>query len=336
MRFALRRLLTAAGLELCGEACSGQEAVDMAAQLQPDLITMDVMMPGLDGFQATRAILSAGPARIVIVSAAGEALQADLSFRALQCGALDLVDKPETTDASSLLAWGLRLAARLVELAALPMGSRVAPPSGKLRVRGRVSQRRLKAFGIAASTGGPPALAELLKPLPGNLPFPLLIAQHIAPGFVPGLARWLQSQTAIRVCIAEGGELPLPGEVWLPRDGHDLTWATGGRLRVLPTGGGVCPNADRLLDSLAQQLKDETGAAVLTGMGQDGAEGLWAIKQAGGITFAQDAASCVVDGMPAAAVARGAADQRLTPQEIGFCVIELGRLTLGAPDIAGA
>ena len=330
MRLALRRFLSAASLEVCGEAASGQQAVDLAAALKPDLITMDVMMPGLDGFQASQAILAKGPARIVIVSAAGEALQVDLSFRALQSGALDLVDKPESQDATGLQAWGLRLAARLVELAALPLESRLIPAGGKLRAQARLAPRKLRAFGIAASTGGPPALAELLKTLPPNLPFPVLIAQHIAPGFMPGLARWLQTQTALTLRVAQGGEEALPGEVWMPRDGGDLLWAPGGRLRVLPSAGGVCPNGDLLLRSLAQGLKSEVGAAVLTGMGQDGAEGLLAVKQAGGLTFAQEAASCVVDGMPAAAVALGAADQRLTPQEIGFCVMELGRLNQGA------
>jgi two-component system chemotaxis response regulator CheB len=336
MRMALRRFLGAAGLELCGEAASGQQAVDLATSLQPDIITMDVMMPGLDGFQATQAILAKGPARIVIVSAAGEALQADLSFRALRCGALDLVDKPEAPDAPSLHAWGLRLAARLVELCALPLEARIVPASGKLRTRARLSPRKLRAFGIAASTGGPPALADLLKPLGAGLPFPVLIAQHIAPGFMPGLARWLQTQTALTVRLAEGGELPLPGEVWMPRDGADLQWAPGGRLRVLASPGGVCPSGDRLLASLAEQLGADAAAAVLTGMGQDGAEGLVAVKRAGGLTFAQDAASCVVDGMPAAAVALGGAEQRLTPLEIGFCVMELGRLNTGAANTAEA
>lgn len=325
MRLALRRLLAGAGFEICAEAASGQQAVDLAKQLKPDLVTMDVMMPGLDGFQATQAILASGPARIVIVSAAGEALQADLSFRALQCGALDLVDKPE---AAALEAWGGRLAKRLLELAVLPAGARWMPSAGALPKK-RFAKRTLRAFGVASSTGGPPALAELLKPLPADLPFPILIAQHIAPGFMPGLARWLKTQTALDVRLAEGGESPLGGQVWMPRDGSDLTLGPGGRLRVMANPGGVCPNGDRLLSSMALELGAESGAAVLTGMGRDGAEGLLALKKAGGLTLAQDALSCVVDGMPAAAVALGAAEQRLNPQEIGFCVMELGRLQSG-------
>ena len=327
MRLVLRRLLGGAGFDVCGEAASGQEAVDLAQRLQPDLITMDVMMPGLDGFEASKAILAQGPARIIIVSAAGEALQTDLSFRALQCGALDVMDKPEAGGPNALQIWGLRLALRLTELVALPAGSRWMPSmSSQTAPKKRWTKRTLRAFGIAASTGGPPALAELLKPLPQSLPFPILIAQHIAAGFVPGLARWLKTQTVLDVRVAEGGELPQGGQVWLPSDGSDLVVGPGGRLKLMANGGGVCPNADHLLNSMALELGAEAGAAVLTGMGQDGAEGLLAMKKAGALTLAQDSASCVVDGMPAAAVAKGAAEQRLNPQEIGFCVMELGRL----------
>lgn len=326
MRLALRRSLQAQGLELCAEAGSGEEAVKLAAQLKPDLVTMDVMLPGMDGFQATQALLKLGPARIVMVSAAGEALQSDLSFRALQAGALDLVDKPGAGP-EALSAWAQDLGMRLRALLDLPLGSK---PAGLPKAaRPTVSRRDLQAFGIAASTGGPPALAQLLKDLPAQLPFPILVALHIAPGFTAGLGRWLATQTKLAVKIAEGGEIAEAGVVWLPRDGQDLLWH-GGRLRLLPNGGGVCPNGDKLLLSLAHGLGRQAGGAVLTGMGADGAAGLLALRTAGGLTLAQDAESCVVDGMPAAAVAKGAAETRLRPEDIGFCIAELGRLKQGA------
>lgn len=326
MRLALRRSLEAQGLAVSAEAASGEEAVKLALQLKPDLITMDVMLPGMDGFRATQAILAQGPARIVVVSAAGEALQTDLSFRALGSGALDLVDKPEASGAQALQGWSRDLGMRIRALLDLPLGLRATMP--RLRQL-RITRRSLRAFGIAASTGGPPALAKVLRDLPSDLPFPVLVALHIAPGFGPGLRRWLQTQTSLTVRMAEGGESAEAGSVWIPRDGNDLLWHRD-RLRVLPSGGGVCPNGDRLLGSLAEQLGREAGAAVLTGMGRDGAAGLLALKEAGGLTLAQDAETCVVDGMPAAAVALGAAEQRLRPEEIGFCIAELGRLKGGA------
>ena len=322
MRMALKRTLLLGGLAVLGEAATGEEAVALAKQLRPDLITMDVMLPDLDGFQATQAILSHGPARIVIVSAAGEALQADLSFRALQCGALDLVEKPEAGDAG-LQAWGGALAAKLLALAALPIGER--PQASFRSPRPHLGERKINAFAIAVSTGGPPALARLLKGLPPTQGYPVRVAQHIAPGFTGGLANWLGTQTALKVRMAEGGETASPGTVWLARDRTDMTLHDGGRLRIVPNAGGVCPNGDRLLESVATRLGKASAGAVLTGMGADGAKGLLAMKQAGALTFAQDAGSCVVDGMPAAAVAQGGADTRLTLEELGFVMAELGR-----------
>lgn len=328
MRLALRRSIIGGGLSVAAEASTGEDALSLASRLKPDLITMDVMLPGMNGFEATQALLKTGPARIVIVSAAGEALQADLSFRALQSGALDLVDKPEGGSPEQLAAWGQDLCMRLTALADLPLGLR--PASMPRLSRPKVVRRELAALGIASSTGGPPALAQLLKDVPGDLPFPILVAQHIAPGFTEGLARWLGTQTALKVKVAIGGELASPGTVWLPRDHNDLLWSAG-RLRVSPNPGGVCPSGDRLLESLGAQLGPRAAGAVLTGMGSDGAAGLAELRRAGGLTYAQDSASCVVDGMPAAAVAKGGTDQRLTLEEMGFCINELGRQQTGAP-----
>jgi two-component system chemotaxis response regulator CheB len=326
LRLFLRRSFESRGLKVLAEADSGEEALKLAEQLKPDLITMDVMLPGMDGFRATQAILSRSPARIIIVSAAGEALQADLSFRALHSGALDLVDKPAGGNAG-LEDWAEDLCMRVRALLDLPLG--LKPASMPRLKRPVVVRRVLKAFGLVASTGGPPALAEILRALAPDLPFPILVALHIARGFTPGLARWLSTQTRLKVRLAEAFESAEPGTVWLAKDGHDLIWKDG-RVHVLPNQGGACPSGDRLLRSLAV-LGAEAGGAVLTGMGSDGAAGLLALRQAGGFAVAQDAASCVVDGMPAAAVAQGAAEQRLRPEEIGFCIAELGRLNGAAP-----
>lgn len=322
MRALLRWVLQAHGLRVAAETSSAEEAVALAQKIKPDLITMDVMLPGLDGFEATKAILKAGPARIVIVSAAAEALQADLVFRALQCGALDLVDKPEAGDQGVLQRWGKDLCENLLALCALPPGQPAAPI--RRRDRPSLPPRRLTALGIVASTGGPPALAALLKDVPASLAFPILVAQHIAPGFTEGMARWLGTQTRMRVRVAQGGETAEGGTVWFPADRHDLLWQ-GGRLRVARNPGGLCPSGDRLLESLALELGPAAAGMVLTGMGADGAEGLLRLRGLGGLTFAQESASCVVDGMPSMAVARGGTQHRLTPDELGFCVAELGR-----------
>lgn len=320
MRLALRRFLSANGLTVLADAANGEDAVAQAKRLKPDLVTMDVMLPGMDGFKSTQAILKDGPARIVIVSAAGEALQTDLGFRALQCGALDLIEKPDPMNPAGLALWGKSLSETLLALAQLPLGER---PAAGIRPRPNVLHRRISAFGIASSTGGPPALGNLFKDLPPSLPFPILVAQHIAPGFTDGLVRWLGTQTKLKVRVAQGGETPEAGTIYLSLDRHDLLW-NAGKLKTVPTTGGVCPCGDRLLESMGV-LGRQVGGAVLTGMGADGAYGLFKMKESGGLTYAQDAASCVVDGMPAAAVARGATDQRLTLEELCFCITELGR-----------
>lgn len=240
MRKVLRWALQSHGLSVLAEACGAEEALDLVQKHKPDLITMDVMLPGRDGFEATKAILKAGPARIVIVSAAGEALQTDLVFRALQCGALDLVDKPEVNDPRILQRWGDELGANLLALCALPLGQ---PKDGPARrARPSLPPRRLSALGIAASTGGPPALATVLKDVPPTLPFPVLVAQHIAPGFTEGMARWLGTQVRLKVRVALGGEAAEGGTVWLPADRHDLLWHKG-RLKVAPNAGGSAPTA---------------------------------------------------------------------------------------------
>jgi two-component system chemotaxis response regulator CheB len=160
-------------------------------------------------------------------------------------------------------------------------------------------------IGIAASTGGPPALAKILGELPGSLPVPLLLVQHLIPGFVGGLVEWLSKVTPIRVMVALHGTLPEPGCLYLAPDGCNIELSSARRLRVEPGQGPHCPSGDALFFSLAGVLGAEAAGVVLTGMGSDGAQGLRAIGQAGGTTFAQDEASSVVFGMPRAAIAAG-------------------------------
>jgi two-component system chemotaxis response regulator CheB len=177
--------------------------------------------------------------------------------------------------------------------------------------------------GIAASTGGPPALAHVLGSLPRDLPVPLLFAQHIASGFTAGLVRWFGSVSTLRVGIAEDGDLPQPGRVYLPPDGCDLEVDREGHLRIPPSMGLHCPSGNKLLASLARTFGSRAAGFVLTGMGDDGAHGLLELKRAGGATYAQDEQSSVVFGMPQAAEACGATRGLLALESIGPAIVEL-------------
>ena len=321
VRNALVTLLSAEpDFAIVGLAMDGVEAVEKARALRPDVITMDVNMPRLDGLSATAAIMRDEPARVLVICSISEDRQLDLSFRAMAAGALEVIAKP-AAGPEALRKWGRKVAESVRLMAEVPVVRRY-----------RVGEHRLplapldavEMVGIVASTGGPPALAQILAGL-HDLCAPLLIAQHIAEGFTAGLSRWLASVTRLGVSIARDGDLPQPGHVYLAPDGCDLAVDTGGLLRTPPGAALHCPSGNRLLMSLAKQYGSRAAGLVLTGMGDDGAQGLLLLRQAGGQTFAQDEASSVVYGMPQAAWACGAARQQLALESVPEVLRQLCR-----------
>lgn len=299
-------------IEIVGRAGDGNRAVSLARLLRPDVITMDLLLPGLDGPGAIAAIMADAPARILVVSAVADR-GAELGFQAIRAGALELIAKPNVTSGEELRRWGKELVTSVCLMAEVPVISRrtrreYTPPLPS-------TGARVDIFGIAASTGGPPALAEILSKLPKDLPVPLVIAQHITEGFTPGMVRWLSQVTQLSVNMANDGERLEPGKVYFPLDGHDLT-IDRGIARLSRTRGGPCPSGDLLLSSLARVYGARAGGAVLTGMGDDGARGLLEVRRVGGMTCAQDEPSSVVFGMPKAALDIGATSQPLSPPAI--------------------
>ncbi len=293
-------------IEVVGRANTGSRAVTLARLLRPDVITMDLLMPDLDGPAAIAAIMAEAPARILVVSAVADQRNLEVCFNAMSAGALELIGKPSVTSGEELRRWGRQLAESVCLMAEVPVISRrmrmPSPPPP-------VSGARVDIFGLAASTGGPPALSELLSRLPSDLPIPIVIAQHITEGFTPGMVRWLSQVTQMKVCIAREGERVEGGRVYFALDGHDLTVEGNGVVRLTRTRGGACPSGDLLLASLARTYGSRAGGGVLTGMGDDGARGLLDIRKAGGVTFAQDEATSVVFGMPRAAIELKAAER---------------------------
>jgi len=318
---ALLKLLGRDGrIEVVGAAADGVEAVALARTLRPDVITMDVRMPRLDGLAATAAIMAEAPSRILVVASVSEDQQA-LCFRAMNVGALEVIPKPLSAAPDELGPWAGRLADSICLMAEVPVVTRRR--SHALRALPRRAQGRVDALGLVASTGGPPALAEILGALPAGLPVPIFVAQHIASGFSQGLRRWLAEITPLQVELVRGPSPARPGTVYVAQDGLDLLVDAEGLVATHPPQGPHRPSGTRLLTSIARTYGARGGGVVLTGMGDDGAQGLLEIRRAGGATFAQDEATSVVFGMPQAAQKLGAVESMLPLPAIPAVIVEL-------------
>lgn len=303
-------------IRVVGQAKNGAEAVELATRLKPDLITMDVHMPVMDGFEATKEIMVRAPAPIVIVSSSASREDVGHSFDAMRAGALMVVAKPDNPQSAvfdgrraQFLAMAKAMSQVKVVRRWAPRTPAVTPPAGRRQAPGA----KLRLVAIAASTGGPAALQRILADLPRDFPAPILVVQHIAQGFVAGLEHWLNSSCNLRVKVAEDGEpLRAPGVYLAPDDRHvGVDQAGWVRLSDVAAIGGFRPSGTHLFESAARAFGPGLAAVILTGMGRDGVDGLKAVKQAGGLVIAQDEATSVVYGMPGEAVRAGVVDVEL-------------------------
>jgi two-component system chemotaxis response regulator CheB len=324
-------LQEAEGIEVVGVGRDGEEAVRLTRRLRPDVVTMDVRMPKMDGLEATRRIMHETPTPIVIVTA--DLMQADmnLTFEALRAGALTVVGKPglDDTETCAKVIQTVRLMADVPVVhhwdrrewrppEALEMPHPPALANATVPLAKRESQRHWQMIGIASSTGGPATLAKILAQLPTSFPVPILVVQHVTNGFVTGLAEWLDSVTPLHVGLASHGETPQPGAVLFAPDDYHIQVNSQGVVELYkgPPYKGLRPSANYLFHSLARAYGRRVIGIVLTGMGDDGAEGLLAMRQAGGLTLAQDEQTCVVYGMPREAIALDAVDEVLPLDQI--------------------
>jgi len=296
-----------------GQAINGAEAVALAASLRPDVITMDIRMPVIDGFEATKRIMSESPTRIVVVSSSVDPDEVKIAFNALKLGAVAVVEKPRAPTHAAFQAVRHELLTTIKVMADVRVvrgrPDRVSAVHSVRNLAGPTAHWN-QVIAIAASTGGPAALAAVLQDLPPDLSIPILVVQHISPGFEPGLAQWLGSLTPRRVRLAKNGERLNGGGVLLgPGDCH-LGVAGDGDIALsqVPPVSGHRPSATYLFRSVAKTYGPRAVGVILTGMGEDGADGMKELRDAGGQTIAQDETSCVVFGMPKAAIARGAVD----------------------------
>jgi len=291
-------------LKVVGVCSTGEEALKALPRLQPDLVTMDTELPGISGIEATERIMRSQPTPIVVLSAHTRRAS-ERAAAALSAGALDVLSKADLALDDPAGPRAIAFRRRVARLARAYVRQR--PPSDCRPRDPRPGRRSGRAVGICASTGGPQALETVLAGLPADFPLPILVVQHMGDGFMEGLVRWMDQRLPLPARIAADGVKARPGVWFAPDDAHLLLQPSMHLALDRKTVAGLHrPSADVLLRSIAAAVGAEGVAVVLTGMGRDGAEGIGAIRAAGGHTIAQDEATAAVFGMPKAAAEGGA------------------------------
>ena len=311
-------------------ANDGKEAVDLVPRLKPDIITMDMDMPVMDGLEATKQIMASNPTPILIVASTVFKAGMEKVFKAISYGALDVIDKKELELVGQKKS-GEALIAKIKFLTGVRVVERHL---GKLRkersivdLKASTKEVSDRIVAVVASTGGPQALLEVLKRLPEDFPCGIVIVQHITSGFLSGLVDWLAKECKIKVKIGEDSEEIRPGVAYMAPDNFQMRVEESGKISLSnePAQGGHRPSGDVLLESVARIYGKGSVAAILTGMGRDGATGMKTIKQFYGKTIAQNEKSCVVFGMPKAAVEMNVIDKVLPLERIAEEIVSMVR-----------
>jgi two-component system chemotaxis response regulator CheB len=317
-------------IRVIGAVSDGRAALDFVKQNKPDVVLMDIYMPHMDGFETTRRIMETQPVPIVICSAVANPKELATTFRSLEAGAVACIEKPvgpEHADfdaTATHLLQTVKLMSEVKVVRRWPRSRSPPPATPKARrVESKHATAQIKLIGIGASTGGPPALQTVLSGLPKDFPVPVLIVQHIAHGFLSGMAEWLNQTTGLQVHIASYGTYPLPGHVYLAPDDFHLGVRADGRILLTQADAenGLRPAVSFLFRSLAEVYGASALGVLLTGMGNDGAAELKLLKDKGAITIAQDRESSVVHGMPGVAIELGGATQVLPADKIADALL---------------
>jgi two-component system chemotaxis response regulator CheB len=323
-----------AEIEVVGEASNGKVAVEACTALNPDVITMDMAMPLMNGLEATEQIMALRPTPILIISSSTNRGELFKTYDALAAGAVDVLEKMVGREDHN---WEQKLIAQLKLVSRIRV---ITHPRARLR-NVQLGHRQLGAsqlgsskpgfqprcVAIGASTGGPQALAEIFRSLPSTFPISILLVIHIGYPFDTSFSEWLDSQSPIRVSVAKEGDLVYPVDrarvLMAPPDSHMEVVEGRIRLTSAPERHSCRPSVDVLFESLARGMGPNVIACLLTGMGKDGAAGSLAIKSAGGITLVQDESTSMIFGMPREAIAMDAASQVLPLGEFAPTLISL-------------
>lgn len=313
-------------IQVVGEAVNGVEAVELTRKLRPHLVIMDLRMPGMDGFEATKEIMITAPTPIIIVTASAALDDVQASMHTLRAGALAVLAKPSGPgspafeQAAQLLIANVKALSQVKVVRHWRQAARAEKATSILAGSGRA-----RIVAVATSTGGPAALHRILNDLPGDFPVPILVVQHITRAFSPGLADWLNKEGNLHVKVAQEDEPLSPRTVYLAPDDRHL--GVSGRSHILLDRSaplaGFRPSGTFLFESVAKAFGASALSVILTGMGEDGVHGLRAVRQAGGRIIAQDEKTSVIFGMPGSAVAAGLADQVLPLDRIAGRLVEL-------------
>ncbi|MBT0664791.1 chemotaxis response regulator protein-glutamate methylesterase [Geobacter pelophilus] len=336
MRMAIRGILSQdPNIEVVGVASDGLEGVEKAQSLKPDLITMDVEMPRMDGISALKEIMKKAPTRVLMVSTlTNEGAKA--TFEALEAGAVDYIPKNVTDSADAQKVFKEELLRRVKEAAISIFAKRVAVPARTVATStikvasSRFANRKIHCVGIGASTGGPVALQEVLSRVPVNFPYGIVVAIHMPKAFTGPYAERLNAKCSLSIKEAVDGDLIKPGQALIAPGGrHTLMVRQAGGIAVKTVPASdypkhlYIPSVDLMMTSLADVSNGAMLGVVLTGMGNDGFKGMQHLKSKGGVTLVQDEATSTIYGMPKACVDGGVADEVLPLGEIGF---EIGRI----------
>jgi len=323
-------------LQVIGEAEDGKTAIELCQAMRPDVVTLDMMLPVMTGLAATEYIMAYCPTPILIISASTNRGELFRTYDALAAGAVDVLEKPTGEERDG--EWESRLLATVKLISRIKV---ITHPRGKLASRAstaspsavepRQAPAAVRLIALGASTGGPAAAVKILKGLSPDFPVPILFVIHMGRIFAESLAEWLDGQSPLPVAFARDGEsLPRQGRgrvLLAPADFHLEVHKGRLRLTTDPERHSCRPSVDVLFESIAGEMAGDTVACLLTGMGRDGAEGLLAIRRAGGTTLAQDEATSVVYGMPREAFLLGAAEQVLPLAHIAPVLMKLAGCT---------
>lgn len=332
--FLLHILRSDPEIEVVGTAETGEQALEAVERTRPDVITMDVHMPKMNGIDATRRIMESHPTPIVIVSGTVDMADSAKAFRAIEAGALAVLQRPHGIGhpahdkTAAELVRTVKLMSEVKVIRRWPRSRPVeisldAPASAEFRRQ--PTQTQVKLVAVGASTGGPPVLQTILASLPRDFSVPVLIVQHIAPGFTQGFADWLAQSSSLPMKMPVHGQMVLPGHVYVAPDGFHMAVGPQGRIQINTDEpeNGLRPSVSHLFRSVARSYGPKAVGVLLTGMGKDGAWELKLMKEQGAVTIAQDKDSSVVHGMPGEAIKMGGATYVLPPEKIRMALTSL-------------